>query len=128
MLPLSQTRLTTILAVKDLARARTFYEGKLGFSNPTSKPDGGLCYELQNGAVQLMPKEGGTKAEHTSLSFEVSDIGESIRGLKEKGVAFEEYDFPGLKTVNNVCDMDGEKCAWFKDTEGNYLCLHQTAR
>jgi catechol 2,3-dioxygenase-like lactoylglutathione lyase family enzyme len=128
MLPLSQAKVTTILPVKDLQRARAFYEGKLGFSNPTAKPDGALQYDLAHSSVALLPKEGGTKAEHTALSFEVSDIVDGIRTLEKAGVTFEEYDFPGLKTVEHVCDMGGEKCAWFRDTEGNYLCLHQPAR
>jgi hypothetical protein len=45
--------------------------------------------------------------------------------LKRAGVVFEDYDFPGLKTVNHVCVLGAEKAAWFKDTEGNYLCLHE---
>ena len=126
MLPLSQSRVTTILPVKDLDRARTFYEKKLGFSGATPKPDGAWVYDLPSISVALLPREGGTKAEHTALSFEVKDIVEGIRTLERAGVVFEEYDFPGLKTVEHVCDMGGEKCAWFRDTEGNFLCLHQS--
>lgn len=127
MLHLSESRVTTILPVKDLARARTFYESKLGFAAARPKPDGAWVYELPNFTVALLPREGGTKAEHTALSFEVKDIVDGIRTLERAGVVFEDYDFPGLKTVEHVCDMGGEKCAWFRDTEGNYLCLHQNA-
>ena len=49
----------------------------------------------------------------------------SIEALKRAGVVFEDYDYPGLKTVNHVCVLGAEKAAWFKDTEGNYLCIHQ---
>ena len=45
--------------------------------------------------------------------------------MKRAGVTFEDYDFPGLKTVNHVCVLGAEKAAWFKDTEGNYLCIHE---
>jgi hypothetical protein len=45
--------------------------------------------------------------------------------LKRARVVFEDYDFPGLKTVNHVCVLGAEKAAWFKDTEGNYLCIHE---
>jgi hypothetical protein len=40
-------------------------------------------------------------------------------------VVFEDYDLPDLKTVNHICVLGSEKAAWFKDTEGNFLCLHQ---
>jgi predicted enzyme related to lactoylglutathione lyase len=75
--------------------------------------------------VALIPKPGGTKAEHTALSFEVEDVGKAIAELVSRGVTFENYDFPGLKTVNHVCVLGSEKAAWFKDPEGNHLCLHQ---
>jgi predicted enzyme related to lactoylglutathione lyase len=125
--PLSQAKITTILPVRDMDRARAFYEGKLGFASPDGpKPDGAYVYHCSGGAmVALYPKEGGTKAEHTALSFEVDDIEEEIRGLEKAGVRFEDYDLPGLKTVDHVCVIGSEKAAWFRDTEGNYLCLHE---
>ena len=49
----------------------------------------------------------------------------TIDALKQSGVLFEDYDFPGLKTDNHVCVLGAEKAAWFKDTEGNLLCLHE---
>jgi predicted enzyme related to lactoylglutathione lyase len=126
MQPLTQAKITTILPVMDMNRARSFYEGKLGFAQPDPpKPDGSMVYHLKDTEIALLPKEGGTKAEHTALSFEVSDIEEGIRDLEKAGVQFEDYDMPGLKTVNHVFDAGSEKCAWFRDTEGNYLCLHQ---
>jgi catechol 2,3-dioxygenase-like lactoylglutathione lyase family enzyme len=127
MLPLSQAKITTILPVKDITRARAFYEGKLGLSDPEPpKPDGSLVYHLGDACIALLPREGGTKAEHTALSFEVADIQDGIRTLEKAGVVFDDYDLPGFKTVNHVFDSGSEKCAWFRDTEGNYLCLHQS--
>ena len=55
----------------------------------------------------------------------VVEIAGQLRGMDEEGVVFEDYDFPDLKTVNHVCVLGAEKAAWFKDTEGNYLCLHE---
>jgi predicted enzyme related to lactoylglutathione lyase len=75
--------------------------------------------------VALFPKEGGTKADHTAISFQVSDINAVIKSLQKSGVVFEDYDLPGLKTVDHVCVLGAEKAAWFKDTEGNYLCIHE---
>lgn len=123
---LSTAPVTTILPVKDMQRARAFYEGKLGFKAEGPKPDGKFVYRVGGGAMlALYPKEGGTKADHTAVSFEVKDIAADIQALERAGVVFEDYDLPGLKTENHVCVLGSEKAAWFKDTEGNFLCLHE---
>ena len=123
---LENAPMTTILPVIDMQRARGFYEKKLGLKPVGMKPDGKFVYATGSGAVlALFPKDGGTKADHTAVSFQVRDIAAAIKELKAAGVTFEDYDFPGLKTVNHVCVLGAEKAAWFKDTEGNYLCLHE---
>jgi catechol 2,3-dioxygenase-like lactoylglutathione lyase family enzyme len=126
---LTNAPVTTILPVVDMQRARAFYEGKLGFTPDGPKPTGDVVYHVSPGAqIALHPKEGGTKADHTALSFEVRDIVADIRALEQAGVVFEDYDLPGLKTVDHVCVLGSEKAAWFRDTEGNYLCLHEETR
>jgi catechol 2,3-dioxygenase-like lactoylglutathione lyase family enzyme len=115
-----------MLPVKDLKRAREFYEKKLGLKPLGAKQDGKFLFAGgDGGTIALFPKPEGTKAEHTAVSFLVKDIAREIKELKQKGVVFEDYDFPGLKTENHVCVLGSEKAAWFKDTEGNYLCLHE---
>jgi catechol 2,3-dioxygenase-like lactoylglutathione lyase family enzyme len=114
-----------MLPVKDMGRARGFYEGRLGLKPGGFKPDGKFVYSVGGSTLALFPKPEGTKADHTAISFRVTDIAASIEELKRAGVVFEDYDFPGLKTVNHVCVLGAEKAAWFKDTEGNYLCLHE---
>ena len=122
---LANASVTTMLPVKDLDRARRFYEGKLGLKPIGLKPDGKFTYDCAGATLALFPKEGGTKADHTAVSFRVSDIAASIAALKQAGVSFEDYDFPGLQTVGHVCVLGWEKAAWFLDTEGNILCLHE---
>lgn len=122
---LSNASVTTMLPVKDMGRARAFYEGSLGLKPAGFKPDGKFVYLVGGSTLALFPKPEGTKAEHTAISFQVPDITASIALLKRAGVVFEDYDFPGFKTVNHVCVLGAEKAAWFKDTEGNYLCLHE---
>ena len=122
---LSDSSVTTMLPVKDMDRARAFYEGALGLQPGGFKPDGKFVYKVGGSTLALFPKPEGTKADHTAISFQVGDIAASIESLKRKGVVFEDYDFPGLKTVNHVCVLGAEKAAWFKDPEGNYLCLHE---
>ena len=122
---LSHAPVTTMLPVQDMARARAFYEGKLGLTPGGLKPDGKFVYGVGGSTLALFPKPEGTKADHTAISFQVADIAASVAELKQAGVVFEDYDFPGMKTVDHVCVLGSEKAAWFKDTEGNYLCLHQ---
>ena len=122
---LSHTSVTTMLPVKDMARARFFYEGCLGLKPGGFRPDGKFVYAVGGSTLALLPKPEGTKADHTAISFQVADIAATIEALKRAKVVFEDYDFPGLKTVNHVCVLGAEKAAWFKDTEGNYLCLHE---
>ncbi len=122
---LSNSPVTTMLPVKDMDRARAFYEGCLGLEPGGFKPDGKFVYATGGTTLALFPKPEGTKADHTAISFEVTDIAASIAALEHAGVVFEDYDFPGLKTVDHVCVLGAEKAAWFKDTEGNFLCLHE---
>jgi len=118
--------LTTILPVRDMERARTFYERSLGLTPVGAKPDGKFVFRCGNGAlIALFHKPEGTKAEHTAASFEVDDIATSIEGLESRGVSFHDYDLPGFRTVGHVCVLGSEKAAWFSDTEGNILCIHE---
>lgn len=122
---LANAAVTTMLPVIDMARAREVYETLLGLVPGALRPDGKFVYRVVGSTLALFPKPDGTKAEHTAISFQVADIAGSIEALKRTGVVFEDYDFPDFKTVNHVCVLGAEKAAWFKDTEGNHLCLHE---
>jgi catechol 2,3-dioxygenase-like lactoylglutathione lyase family enzyme len=122
---LASASVTTMLPVIDMARARAFYEGRLGLKAGNLRPDGKFEYAVGGSTLALFPKAEGTKAEHTAISFRVTDIAATIAGLKRAGVVFEDYDLPDFKTVEHVCVLGSEKAAWFKDPEGNVLCLHE---
>lgn len=123
---LTNAPVITILPVIDLNRARDFYENKLGLIPKGAKPDGKFVYACGGGALlALFPRATGTKADHTAISFKVTDIAAAIAELKRKGVVFNDYDVPGLKTENHVCVLGAEKAAWFNDPEGNILCIHE---
>lgn len=119
------SRVTCILPVKDMQRARRYYESALGLDAVGAKPDGKFVYRCGGTDIALFPREEGTRATHTALSFQVDDIAAAVKALQARGVAFADYDFPGLKTVEHVCVLGAEKAAWFEDTEGNILCLHE---
>lgn len=122
---LQHSPLTAILPVADLARARRFYEDSLGLHPRGTAPDGKFLYDCGGATLALFPKPDGAPAEHTAVSFLVDDIAGEIQDLEAHGVTFEDYDLPGLKTVGHVCVLGAEKAAWFRDTEGNFLCIHQ---
>lgn len=122
---LRTSRATTILPVIDAERARDFYSRVLGLNDLGPSGDGKYLFDLNGGFLALLQKSEPTKAEHTALSFEVPDARAAVSDLTARGVAFEDYDFSGLKTVNKVCILGSEKAAWFKDTEGNILCIHE---
>ena len=122
---LARTSVTTMLPVIDMARARNYYEQRLGLTPGGLRPDGKFTYEVGGSTLALFPRPDGTKAEHTAISFRVADIAASIAEMKKAGVVFESYDLPGFKTVDHVCVLGAEKAAWFKDTEGNILCIHE---
>jgi catechol 2,3-dioxygenase-like lactoylglutathione lyase family enzyme len=122
---MESAQVTCMLPVKDLSRARRFYEEGLRLRPLGARPDGKFVYRAGGTEIALFPKPEGTKAEHTALSFKVADIRAAIRELEGRGVVFDDYDLPGFKTVEHVCVLGSEKAAWFRDPEGNILCLHE---
>ncbi|HKO55429.1 MAG TPA: VOC family protein [Thermoanaerobaculia bacterium] len=122
---LNTSRVTTILPVVDAERARAFYRDVLGLRDLGSSGDGKYLFETSSGFIALLPKPEPTKAEHTALSFEVPNARAAVDELTSRGVAFEDYDLPGLRTVEKVCILGSEKAAWFRDPEGNILCIHE---
>jgi len=119
--------ITPDLPVVDLARAREFYEGKLGFK-PTMMHDSyDVMYQIGEMSGLYLYQREATKADHTEVTFVVDDIEQEMTEMREKGIMFEEYDIPdmGLQTINGMADVGGDKSAWFKDTEGNILSLVQ---
>lgn len=124
---LTKSSTTTMLPVSDMDRAARFYRESLGLEEITPMPDGGRVFAAGNDSLGLMAAEPGAQSKHTVLTFEVSDIRKEIAELSGRGVTFADYDLPDLKTVDHVAEMGGEKAAWFTDTEGNILCIHEPA-
>lgn len=123
---ISNAPLTVILPVRDMNRAVSFYAGQLGMADLGVEAGGNhLMQATMTTTIGLMAAEEGAQSSHTVVSFEVEDITREISELEGKGVIFLDYDLPDLHTVDHVCVLGSEKAAWFADTEGNILCLHQ---
>jgi catechol 2,3-dioxygenase-like lactoylglutathione lyase family enzyme len=114
------------LPAKDVARARKFYEEKLGFE-PREEDGGGVAYQFgERTACFLYPTPNAGTSKASQAFWQVDDVEQEVAELKARGVKFEEYDMPGMKTVNGIATAGGAKAAWFKDTEGNILALVQS--
>jgi predicted enzyme related to lactoylglutathione lyase len=122
---LQKSPIYAYIPAADIARARKFYEQKLGFK-PGQEIQGGVVYEFAEGTSCFMyptPNAGTSKA--SQAFWRVDDVEREVAELKARGVKFEDYDFPGLRTVNGVATTGGGKAAWFKDSEGNIMAVIQ---
>jgi catechol 2,3-dioxygenase-like lactoylglutathione lyase family enzyme len=122
---LNDAKAISMLPVVDMARARDFYERTLGLGRADVRANGEARFQAGGARFALYPRKTPTQADHTALSFEVANLAAEMKTLRERGVRFEDYDLPGLKTENGVCVLGSERAAWFKDPEGNILCLHE---
>jgi catechol 2,3-dioxygenase-like lactoylglutathione lyase family enzyme len=112
------------IPVGDIERAKRWYQDKLGFT-PEREHPAGVHYRSGDTSFLLYPTQFAGTGQHTLAGWEVDDLRALIPELRQGGVVFEEYDFPGLKTEDGVADLGSELAAWFKDSEGNILGLFQ---
>lgn len=113
------------IPVSDMSRARKFYEQKIGLK-AKEEYAGGVIYECGKGSwVFMYPSAGAGTSKASTAFWAVDDVAAEVRELKARGVVFEEYDMPGIKTVNSIASAGGAKTAWFKDSEGNILAISQ---
>jgi catechol 2,3-dioxygenase-like lactoylglutathione lyase family enzyme len=132
---LNEGRVATRLPAQDLQRARAFYAEMLGL-HPVEERKGGLRYTSTAGEFALFESAGAPSGAHTQMGWEVDDIEATVAELRGRGVVFEEYDVPGLRTVDGIADIEGnypskgtgERGAWFRDSEGNMLGIGQPLR
>lgn len=122
---LQESPMYAYIPARDVARARRFYEEKLGL-RPTREIAGGVVYEFGNGtACFLYPTPNAGTSKASQAFWQVADIEREVAELKARGVEFEDYDMPGEKSPSGVITAGGAKAAWFKDTEGNILAVIQ---
>ena len=115
------------IPAKDVARARQFYEGKLGF-RVKEVMNGGVVYASAGGtACFLYPTPNAGTSQASQAFWDVKDIEAEVAELKRRGVTFENYGMPGTD-ANGITTAGGAKAAWFKDSEGNIMAIIQTVR
>jgi catechol 2,3-dioxygenase-like lactoylglutathione lyase family enzyme len=119
---LGNTPVVATLAVNDLQRARDFYENKLGLSVVTDFGEGtGVLYAAGDGThLSIYYRPNHTAPANTVATWTVDDIEAAVDDLTARGIRFEQYDFPGLKTDSRgIAHMGDERGAWFTDPAGN---------
>lgn len=115
------------IPAKDISRARRFYEETVGLT-PAREVAGGVVYQFgDHTGCFLYPTPNAGTSKASQAFWQVQDLEREVADLKKRGVVFEEYDMPGLKTVHGIASAGGAKSAWFKDTEGNIMAIIQGA-
>ena len=112
------------LPAQDFDRAKSIYAEKLGLE-PVEESDEEARYRAGDQVFFVFPSTGKASGDHTQMGFEVDDLEASVKFLRERGVVFEEYAMPNFKSVDGIVELEGEKGAWFKDSEGNLIALVQ---
>jgi catechol 2,3-dioxygenase-like lactoylglutathione lyase family enzyme len=133
---LANARVATRLPAQDLERARAFYSEKLGLEPAEERP-GGLRYVFGETEFVLFESAGAASGDHTQMAFDVDDLDAAVEELRDRGLAFEDYDMPGMKTTDGITEVPGnypskggkgERAVWFRDSEGNLIGMGQAIR
>jgi predicted enzyme related to lactoylglutathione lyase len=125
---LSDSRVEANIPASDLKRAREFYDN-LGLT-PSAEFEGvAMTYKTTGGtSFNIYETEYAGQAGHTIAQWHVDDIQAEVDDLKAKGIRFEVYDLPGVEWDGDIASIPGlGHAAWFKDSEGNIMCLDDSA-
>ncbi len=122
---LSDGKVEAVVAVSDMAKAKEFYEGKLGLSGREEVGDGGTTYECGEGSmIHVYPSPGNAGGSGATLAaWVVGDLEGTVDELAGKGVTFEQYDEPLKTNDKGIADTGDARIAWFKDPDGNILAV-----
>jgi len=113
------------IPARDLARARAWYADKLGLTTGQEEAEALLYRSGEDRLFLLFSSPGAGTAQHQLAAWVVEDLEAEVAELRGRGVEFEEYDQPGLRTVDGIAVTPVGKAAWFKDSEGNVLTMTQ---
>ena len=123
---LTDARVMAIVPTTDLARAKAFYGQTLGLTDlQISTPGPQVFYRGGGGTLlEVYQRPTAGDAQHTLASWEVSDVPAAVDQLRDRGVRFEDYDLPQVKTEDGIATAGNYQEAWFRDPDGNILRIH----
>lgn len=122
---LKQWRVDALIPAADYERAKAWYKAKLDLEPKEDDPQGAWYQCAEGSGFSIYPSQFAGTGKQTVMGWQVPDLEVEMKELRDRGVTFEEYDLPGIKTVNGVAELGPEKGCWFKDSEGNTLSLFQ---
>jgi predicted enzyme related to lactoylglutathione lyase len=111
------------VAVKDIGRAKQFYERTVGLELTDEQEPGSLTYRTGDSALFVYESKYAGTNKATAVTWAVGDVEGVVSELKAKGVTFEKYDLPGMTRQGDVHVAGSMKAAWFKDPDGNIHAL-----
>jgi catechol 2,3-dioxygenase-like lactoylglutathione lyase family enzyme len=127
---LEQALIAAVVPVSDVEAAIRFYGETLGLQLEERRDDLPENREAEfragDGTLLVYESVGAGKSRHTVAGFRVDDIEAAVAGLREKGVDFEEYDLPDMKTEGGIAAVGNVHAAWFKDPDGNIIAVEST--
>lgn len=114
-----------VLPASDLARARAFWHETFGIDpvDDGFDEEDAEMFDIGGARVLVYETQFAGTAQNTALGIDSADFDRDVAELKSKGVQFNEYDLPGVKTVDGVVELGGTRTAWFNDSEGNIIAL-----
>jgi len=124
---LNRARITAIVPVSNVEAAIRFYGETLGLELVERRDDLPENREAEfragDGTLLAYESSGAGQSRHTVAGFRVDDVDAVVPALRERGVVFEEYDLPDLKTVDGIAEAGGVRAAWCKDPDGNIIAI-----
>jgi catechol 2,3-dioxygenase-like lactoylglutathione lyase family enzyme len=124
---LTNAQVEAAIPVSDIEQAVEFYGDKLRLEvveRLDDLPDNPeVRFRVGNGTLAAYKSVGAGQSRATLLSFVVDDVSSTVAALRERGVTFEEYDTPDIKTEGGVAEVGSATVAWFKDPDGNILAV-----
>lgn len=125
---LSNAQVEAVIPVSDVDEATSFYGETLGLEvleRIDVLPDNPeVRFRAGNGTLAVYKSVGAGQSRHTLVGFIVEDVRSAVAALGERGVTFEEYEMPDIKTDAGVAEIGGMTAAWFKDPDGNILSIN----
>ena len=126
---LGKAEIAAIVPVSNVDKAVDFYGGVLGLELDVRRDNLAQNREAEfrggDGTLVVYESVAAGQSRGTLAAFRVEDIESVVTGLRERGVAFEEYDLPDLKTENGIASIGDLRAAWARDPDGNIIAFEE---
>jgi predicted enzyme related to lactoylglutathione lyase len=114
---------SAVLPASDINRAKSFWREKFDLEPIDESVPEAAMYEINGTPVFIYETRFAGTAQNTAMAIDVPDFDDTVAELRSRGVVFNEYDIPGIKTIDGIAELDGQRGAWFNDSEGNIIGL-----